>query len=237
MISIIVPVYNAASYLPACIDSLLAQTVQDIEVLLVDDLSTDDSLSIARSYASRDTRIRVIPQSHKGQSVARNTGFRQSNGEFVAFVDADDRIERDWCERHLAAIRGVDYVQSGYRRITPSAQVISTHSPLHQYRFTSPCMRLYRRDAIKHLAFAEGFIYEDVLFSADLWLSGAKTRVIRYAGYLYTLNPLSTTASSHPEDQQRLFKALREKGRKASLKGKGIILYTIIRLKLHFLQS
>ena len=78
MISIIVPIFNAEKYLAACIESLLAQTVQDIEIILVDDESTDGSLSIAQSFATQDKRVRVLRQPHAGQSVARNYGIEQS---------------------------------------------------------------------------------------------------------------------------------------------------------------
>ena len=125
----------------------------------------------------------------------------------------------------------VDYVQSGYTR----NGVQKTPSSVHQ--FTSPCMRLYRREAIAQLRFPEGMIYEDVLWSVDLWLSGATCRIIRYDGYHYTTNPESTTSRPHPEDQKILFCALRERYKNATLRGKLIIAYTICRLKIHFLQS
>ena len=177
MISIIVPIYNAEHYLTACVESLLAQTYPDIEVALVDDSSTDGSLAIARAFAEQDQRVTVLQQPHAGQSVARNLGLTKTHGEYIAFVDADDRLEPDWCARHIAAIDGVDYVQSGYKRL-------HAKTPRHPYQFTSPCMRLYRRETIAHLQFAPGFIYEDVLFSADLWLSNARCRRIDCTGHL-----------------------------------------------------
>lgn len=237
MISIIVPIYNAAPFLSACVESLLAQTEHEIEILLVDDQSTDGSTDIARDYAKREERVHLIEQPHAGQSVARNTGLQQARGEFIAFVDADDQLESDWCERHLQAIEGADYVQSGYKRVDQHATIINQKSPCHRYQFTSPCMRLYRKETIDNLFFAAGFIYEDILFSADLWLSDAQCHIIKYTGYLYTLNPKSTTSRPHPEAQKQVFRALREKTTGASLTGKSILWYTIIRLKLHFILS
>lgn len=236
MISIIVPIYNTETYLEACIESLLCQTEQNIEVILVDDESTDGSLGIAQRFAQQDKRVKLLQQSHAGQSAARNLGLRHAKGEYIAFVDADDRIEPDWCERHLAAIEGVDYVQSGYQRVTANERQ-KANLPMHPCQFTSPCMRLYRKQTINGHFFAEGYIYEDVLFSVDLWLSGAKCRMIDYAGYLYTLNPKSTTAEPHPEAQQRVLNALTEKAKNASLKGKIIVYYTYLRLKTHFIIS
>lgn len=202
-----------------------------MQIILVDDGSTDRSLAIAQEWAAKDARLEVYHQPNAGQSVARNLGLKYAKGEYIAFVDADDAIEQDWCEKHMAAINGVDYVQSGYTR----NGVQKTPSSVHQ--FTSPCMRLYRREAIAQLRFPEGMIYEDVLWSVDLWLSGATCRIIRYDGYHYTTNPESTTSRPHPEDQKILFCALRERYKNATLRGKLIIAYTICRLKIHFLQS
>jgi len=231
MISFIIPIYNTESYLAGCIESLMAQTEKELQIILVDDESTDDSLAIANRYKTQDKRVEVYTQSHAGQSAARNEGLRHAKGEFVAFVDADDTIEPDWCEQHLAAIEGVDYVQSGYERNT------KRQSPHNPYQFTSPCMRLYRREAIKALRFQEGMIYEDVLWSVDLWLSGATCRLIGNTGYHYTVNPHSTTSSPHPEAQKKVLNELRKRLNTAPWSKKYIVLYTIIRLKFHFWKS
>lgn len=228
MISFIVPIYNAEQYLPACLDSLLGQTVRDLQIILVDDSSTDGSLAVAQRYAAQDTRIEIYVQSHAGQSAARNKGLSYVKGDYIAFVDADDTIDANWCETMLQTIEGVDYVQSGYN---------DKKIPCHRYQFTSPCMRLYRRSAIEKLRFTEGMIYEDVIWSVDLWMRNVRCRRIRYGGYHYTANPHSTTSQRHPEAEQRVFAELKKRVPQADHKGKMILLYTIIRLKLHFLKS
>lgn len=223
MISIIVPIYNAERYLHACIDSLLCQTMPDLQVILVDDGSTDGSRSVAQHYASQDARVEVYAIPHAGQSAARNEGMKHAKGEYVAFVDADDYIEQDWCETMLKAIDGVDYVQA--------------QAPRNPYLFTVVWGRLYRRQAIENLRFIEGMIYEDIVWSVDLWLSNATRRIIDYKGYHYTKNPHSTTSQRHPEAEKRVFGELRKRVDKASRKGKWILFYTLIRLKIHFLLS
>ena len=223
MISIIVPIYNAEQYLPTCLQSLLSQTITDLELILVDDGSTDNSLSIAQQMAKQDKRITLLTQPHAGQSAARNLGLQHAKGEYIAFVDADDQLAQDWCEQHLAAIKGVDYVQS--------------ENPRNRFQYTVVWGRLYRREAIENLRFEEGKIYEDVLFSVDLWLSDATCRKIAYKGYYYTVNPRSTTSRPHPEEQQQVIQALKQRLTTPSLKGKCIVLYTLIRLKLHFLKQ
>lgn len=236
MISIIVPIYNAAEYLEQCIRSLVQQTESDLQIILVDDGSTDRSWPILETFAKQDERIILLQQPHAGQSAARNRGLQHATGEYIAFVDADDSLEPDWCEQHLQAIADVDYVQSGYQRIQNS-EFSSQKTPLHRFQFTSPCMRLYRREAIAAMQFTEGMIYEDVVWSVDLWLRDLRYRRIPYAGYRYTLNPRSTTSRRHPEAEQRLFAALKQRVPQASGRGKLIILYTIIRIKLYFIKQ
>ncbi len=92
-VSIIVPVYNVEKYLRTCIDSILAQTFRDFEVILVDDGSKDSSLQICREYAQNDKRIKVIHQENGRQTKARKTGLRQARGKYVYFVDSDDWLE------------------------------------------------------------------------------------------------------------------------------------------------
>lgn len=98
MISIIVPVYNVAPYLPQCLDSLVNQTYQDIEIICVNDGSTDGSLAILEEYAKKDERLRIINQSNQGLSGARNTGIQQVQGEWIMFVDSDDWMDIQTCE-------------------------------------------------------------------------------------------------------------------------------------------
>lgn len=102
MISIIVPIYNAEKYLNRCITSLLQQTYSNIEILLIDDGSTDHSLEICRKY--RDSRIRVISKQNEGVSATRNLGIELAKGEYIMFCDADDFVEKEWCEWHLWGI-------------------------------------------------------------------------------------------------------------------------------------
>ena len=92
MISIIVPVYNTEKYLHRCIDSVLAQTYQDFELLLIDDGSKDSSGAICDEYAAQDTRVRVFHKENGGVSSARNVGLDLAQGEWVTFVDSDDYI-------------------------------------------------------------------------------------------------------------------------------------------------
>ena len=98
-ISIIIPVYNVAEYLPKCLDSILAQTLSDIEVICINDGSTDNSSDILQNYSSKDKRIKIINQNNKGISAARNAGLKIVQSEYVMFVDSDDYIAPDMAEK------------------------------------------------------------------------------------------------------------------------------------------
>ena len=92
-VSIIIPVYNAEKYLKRCLDSVLSQTLKDIEIICVNDGSTDNSIQILKEYGSK---IKVINQENQGLSVARNTGLKEAKGEFVAFLDSDDYYNKEY---------------------------------------------------------------------------------------------------------------------------------------------
>ena len=99
LISVIVPVYNAAEYLPNCIKSILAQTYRNLEIILINDGSTDESGSICDEYAQKDKRITVIHKKNGGVSTARNTGLDRATGQYIGFVDADDTVMPDMYEK------------------------------------------------------------------------------------------------------------------------------------------
>lgn len=240
-ISVIVPVYNTASYLSRCIASLVNQTYSDLQIILIDDGSTDESGAIADEWQTKDPRIEVYHQTNKGQSAARNVGLLHAKGEYIAFVDSDDYIDSNYFSTMLqAADDATDCVQTGYRRVKQSGEMIKTYRPKHFYQYTSPCMRLYRRGFIEchHLRFPEGMIYEDVVFSIDLWLAHPTYKIIPYCGYNYTLNTSSTTSRKCPEAEKELYRQLKKRLRNAtSLTDWLLLTYTILRLKIHFLYA
>lgn len=118
LISIIVPVYNVEKYLPQCLDSLINQTYQNIEIICVNDGSLDNSKNILEEYASGDRRIKIINQNNQGLSAARNTGMRVASGKYLMFVDSDDWIDLCTCEKaiFLAEKNNADLVFWSYSR-------------------------------------------------------------------------------------------------------------------------
>ena len=111
-ISIIVPIYNVCRYIPICLDSLINQTCYNVEILCIDDGSTDASPSILQEYASRDARIIILSQPNAGQGAARNRALEIARAPYIMFCDGDDWYEPTMCEHMLAAMQsapGVDY--------------------------------------------------------------------------------------------------------------------------------
>lgn len=103
-VSVVLPAYNVASYLPQCIESLLAQTYINLEIIIVDDGSTDGTGQIADDYSQKDTRVRVIHQANSGVSVARNVGLDAVIGQYVAFIDGDDWVDANWVRSQLEVV-------------------------------------------------------------------------------------------------------------------------------------
>ena len=215
MVSIVIPIFNSAPYLSGCLASVSKQTIGDWEAILIDDASTDESAQIAASYCKHDQRFRLLHQPHNmGQSAARNLGMQHVKGEYLLFLDSDDALAPNYLEVMLHHIEDADVLQTGYKRIRLDGTITAEKCPSwhRRYVLTSPCMRLYRTAWLreKGILFEQGMIYEDVLFSARIWKEKPTIRVHQYTGYLYLINPHSTT--SEPHDTTRIFHELKKLG-------------------------
>ena len=189
LISVIVPVYNVENYLEKCVDSIIAQTYKNIEVILVDDGSTDKSATICDKYSQIYERIKVIHKVNGGLSSARNAGLEVCSGDFVGFVDSDDWIFPTMYEDLLSisgnnstvATIGVNYVLSDDRVIRSRRyenSVITKEQFLHnilcRQEGCSVCSRLFPRDMIKDKRFDENKLNEDVLFIISIMTTRVK---------------------------------------------------------------
>ena len=103
LVSVIIPVYNVSRYLPQCFDSVISQTYRNLEIIVIDDGSTDDSGSICDQYAEKDDRIHVIHTDNRGLASARNLGLENVSGEYISFIDSDDWIEPQTIEMRIGA--------------------------------------------------------------------------------------------------------------------------------------
>lgn len=180
-ISIIVPVYNVQSYLVECIESLIKQEYSNVEIILIDDGSTDCSGNICDEYAQKDNRITVIHQKNGGAANAKNTGLKYATGKYLAFVDSDDFVEHDAYVYMLAKLKksDADIIQCSFRDIYQNRtkdqimlqdeQVFDVVSYLNRYTFDWTCGllwdKLYRRELFESIFFEEGHTVDDEFFT------------------------------------------------------------------------
>lgn len=135
-VSVIVPIYNSASTLSRCLESLVSQSFRDFELILVDDGSTDSSLAVCREYAENDSRIKVFTQANSGVSAARNLGLSNASGDYVAFCDSDDMVREYWLSSMMAVSGKAGLVVCGYDMYRPETDSWSIRSLGHTEIFT-----------------------------------------------------------------------------------------------------
>lgn len=192
-VSVIIPVYNAAAYLTRCLDSVCNQTLKDIEVVCVDDGSTDCSAAILAEYAARDDRFVVTHLERSGVSVARNLGIAQATGDYLGFVDADDALDPDWLEKAVQVIAdsGADLV-----RLDPwNRKCASVVSPEQFLKCGFAWLTFVRADIAKSIRepFPVGMrLREDTIFNLKLLDRSASTCQRHCTGYHYRMNPSSS---------------------------------------------
>ncbi|MDY0339632.1 MAG: glycosyltransferase [Coriobacteriia bacterium] len=208
LLSVVVPVYNALEHLADCIDSILGQSFGDLEVLLVDDGSTDGSSELCDEYTERDSRVRVFHRKNGGPSAARNCGLSAAVGQYVQFVDSDDLLRVDACALLVRAIEeaGADLVvcqasvvDASMREIaqitTPAAGLYAVEDLLRSLGRTSKATLLhyvwnkcYRMSVVESagLEFDESVsLGEDFLFNSNYWKACSTVRVIENSLYMY----------------------------------------------------
>lgn len=187
-VSVIIPVYNTASYLQECLDSVLNQSFEDFEIICVNDGSTDSSLEILESYALKDDRIQIINQSNKGLGAARNIAIDRASGEYVLFLDSDDYIDQDTLLElyDLASRKSLDLLifklinfdnetyeesKASYFEMKFLNNLIGDKTfnwqdiknKMFDMVVTAPG-KLFKRDLIKNIEFPENIVFEDSLF-------------------------------------------------------------------------
>ncbi len=181
VISVIIPVYNVAAYLPACLDSLLNQDHKQLEVILIDDGSKDDSGAICDRYAAQDSRINVIHQKNGGAAAAKNAGLRAATGKYLSFVDSDDYLEPNSYGYMLSVLKSkeADVAVFGFRDVFrsrtedkiphPGKAALSGREYLVEFTKTWTCAllwnKLYKRSLFDGIFFEEGHKIDDEYFT------------------------------------------------------------------------
>ncbi|MDO4583385.1 MAG: glycosyltransferase family 2 protein [Planctomycetia bacterium] len=213
-VSIIIPVYNVEKYLRQCLDSARNQTMREIEILCVNDGSTDSSGAILDEYATVDSRFVVIHQENAGQSAARNRGLELAQGEYVAFLDSDDWYDLTLCEKVYARAKEsqadmtlflmhfVDFPEKyDYPFQEMENSYVTGEYPkiaLIWKAYTVAASTLFRHDFLKkhQLQFLEKYIFEDTYFSLKAAILAKDMAVLNERLYYYRYNPESTTHQS-----------------------------------------
>ena len=214
-VSIIIPVYNAEKYLDKCISSILKQTLNGIEIILVDDGSTDKSEVICKKYKDSDNRVKFVRKKNGGVSSARNCGVSIAEGEFITFVDSDDYIESNMCEKlYTSAIENkCDVIFSGMKSVnnkvisyifTDETKIYSKEEACKLFFFDkepfSPnyaCGKLIKKTVCEKIKFREDiFLMEDALYCMELFLN-CTSNIMFLNEYLYNYVQRSGSASKH----------------------------------------
>lgn len=217
--SVIIPVYNAASSICACLDSVLGQTLRDIEAVCVNDGSTDGSEEILAEYAAKDSRLRVVNQGKAGQTEARSRGIKEAHGEWIAFCDADDWMERNAVAEMMAAAEreDADCVCCGIVR--DGVDGVSIRKPFDcegpSDTYNALCNKLFRRVLLADLVIDNSVtLGEDLMVAAQALRKAKKVVVLDEAFYHYCANSASVThvqnGRKRVEDLARVGEILRE---------------------------
>ena len=221
MISVIVPVYNVEKYLEECLDSIQNQTYSDIEVILVNDGSLDNSKDICEKYCKEDNRFKLINQANQGQSVARNHGVAASTGEFIAFVDSDDIIRQDYLEvliRYMSeevdivesqfTVHKKEFFNENYKEINVIFEGDSEEAvkavPKHVLS-VNPVTKLYRKSVVEAVPYLEGLIFEDIYSGVGMLKYIRRIIKSDFTGYYYRQHGTSTMHRTFTEKNLNVF--------------------------------
>lgn len=220
-ISVIIPAYNAEKYIERCLLSVLKQTCQSLEIIVVNDGSSDTTGEILNDFSAKDSRLKVIHQENVGVSGARNRGLEHATGEFIGFVDADDEIKAEMFAElyRISKDFNADISHCGFELVTPTCtkafygtqkilnqnQCEAISSLLNGYPFEpSACTKLYKKEVLKNVKFRDEIkINEDLLFNVEAFLNAKKIVFTDELLYRYMHNPLSASRAAFKVQAQK----------------------------------
>lgn len=218
-LSIIIPCYNIEPHISKCVESILYQTFQDFELLLINDGSKDNTLEVCREYEQKDTRVKVYSHDNKGVSYTRNRGIELAQGECILFIDGDDYVKPDYLEKLVAnyadgtwPICGMINIRKGKTKENENFKKLLTLFPdkvvnkenifevMAHHSLSSPCARVYSKTILaeKQIIFPEDVTYqEDLLFNLEYCKHIEQVRLLDYFGYYYIEHQVSSTGRYH----------------------------------------
>lgn len=230
-VSVIVPIYNVEKYLKQCIESILNQTYKKLNIILVNDGSTDNSLKICEEYEKKDNRIEIVNKKNGGLSDARNAGIERACGEYIAFIDADDYVEENYIERLYESCKknNTKISIAGIKNFDEQ-----TNSNLNEYSFENDdikCGRdllveyyngksvqvivawnkLYKKELFDNIRFNNGRIHEDEFITYKLLYDLDRISIIKECLYNYRKTPDSIINKKFNKNRLDFLKALEER--------------------------
>lgn len=225
IISVIIPFHNTENYIKESLDSVLNQTFKDIEVICINDKSTDNSLSIVEKYAKKDGRIKIVNLDEKsGQSTARNRAMEIAKGKYISFIDSDDRIDLDAYEKAYDFINEYDQdmVVFNAKRIDPYKKIIESdlhqkaipkekiiETSIHQHNelIYDTCVwnKLIKADFIRknNFRFIDGRIYEDMLYSMQMYCSSKSVGVLPDVYYYWRIRRIEERSTTQKRTETK----------------------------------
>ena len=228
LVTIIVPVYNVEDFIDQCLQSIVGQSYRNLEIILVDDGSTDDSIKICRRYAKMDSRIKIIEQIHGGPSKARNTGIQAANGAFYTFIDSDDWVEPCMIENLLKLLEryGADVACCNFdkcegnlrgkvHKVTMHGEIVYTQKQAKEcFMLENGFMcyawnKIYKANIFENLRFPEGMLYEDITTTYKVIEMSNKIVFCDDCYYHYRIRESSITSTGFNETHYDIIKAIR----------------------------
>lgn len=229
-VSMIVPVYQVEKYIAQCIESVLSQTFQDFELILIDDGSKDQSGIICDAYAAKDDRIIVIHTQNRGAAAARNTGLEHASGKYITFLDGDDYLAENMIERLYEVIKksAYDVVVCDFLNLLPDEKdnftvqlqerTVNGRTVLEHLKneksygvWTIVWNKIYKREILENLRFPEGKYFEDEFFSDHLYLNSNQIHVIPDVLCYHRVLATSTMNTQKTENYLDLLDALQNR--------------------------
>lgn len=242
-VSVIVPVYNAVSHLDVCISSIINQTYNNLEIILVDDGSTDNTLEKLNEYKEKYPQIKVYTKKNKGVAHTRNYGLSKATGYYIMFMDNDDYIDNNYVEKMVSFDDNSDYdiINSGYVRETYDGKIIFKRQlrddDVALYIQLACWGKLYKHEYIKNYKFLESKIADDIYFNVLAYNNTDKIKTVSYSGYHWLFNDksLSNTNNKGLNYTDDLLKVLEKINIDVNHKNDEILNYFYIRTFIYYI--
>ncbi len=222
LVSLIVPVYNVEPYIKECLESILGQTYRNLEIILINDGSTDDSFSICKKYAESDERIRLISKENGGLASARNRGIREAKGDYIGFIDSDDRIHNKFVEALIKEILiydcgiAVSDYSNNIKKINYSenksillerSDAISRLLDDRGYKCFA-CNKLFKKSLFSDINFPEGELFEDIIPLYKLFKKVQNIAYVKCPLYYYRTRKGSISRAKFTKGNYHLIKSI-----------------------------